>query len=177
VAHRFLSLPVPVGAALLVCMGALAACAGAPTQAGEANNFEVTPTGTAAAAPPPKDAKDEPFNLEQEEQLKVALRRGGAKAANCIGVASDAKAGEGEVSVTFDGKIGKAVDVTVGPPWAGNPLVESCIKRAFIGEYVVPFEGKLEVPYTVKLGKTEAPADPKKADPKKADPKKDPKKK
>lgn len=175
-AHRFLLLPVPVGAALLGCMSALAACAGTPTQAGEANNFEVTPTGTAAAEAPPKSGKDEPFNLEQEEQLKVALRRGGAKAANCIGVASDAKAGEGEVSVLFDGKIGKAVDVTVGQPWAGNPLVESCIKRAFIGEYVVPFEGKLEVPYTVKMGKTEAPADPKKGDPKK-DAKKDPKKK
>ncbi|APR82923.1 Hypothetical protein A7982_08272 [Minicystis rosea] len=136
-----------------------------------------TATPTAEAPPPPpakpapeKNPKDDPLSDDQKAQMEVALRRGGAKAANCISVAADAKAGEGEVTVVFDGKIGKATDVVVGPPWAGTPLVESCIKRAFIGEYVVPFEGKLEVPYTVKLGKGDAP-DPKK------DGKKAPKKK
>ena len=38
----------------------------------------------------------------------------------------------------------------VGPPWAGTDA-ESCIKRAFVGEFIVPFDGNLEVPYTVKL--------------------------
>src|SRR5438094_453243 len=58
--------------------------------------------------------------------------------------------GEGEVKVTFDGKKGRATDVSVGPPWAGTEM-ESCIKRSFVGEIIVPFDGELEVPYTVKL--------------------------
>lgn len=165
--------------ALVASTLALAGCGAAtPKQAGEENNFEQAPTATAQASPPPakaspaSDKKDDALTEDQKAQMEIALRRGGEKASQCINVASDAKAGEGEVKVTFDGKIGKATEVAVGAPWAGIPLVESCIKRAFIGEYVVPFEGQLEVPYTVKLGKAE---DPKK-DPKK-DAKKDPKKK
>lgn len=182
-AQRFL----PIGVALLAsALGA--GCAGAPTQAGDADNFGATPTATAAAdTPPAADAradkggsKDEPLTEDQKAQMEIALRRGEKKAANCIGVAADAKSGKGEVTVLFDGKIGKAVDVTVGPPWAGIPLMESCLKRAFIGEYVMPFDGKLEVPFPLELGKTDAPAaDPKKDAKKdsKKDPKKDPKKK
>jgi hypothetical protein len=154
-------------------MLALAGCGAAtPKQSGEENNFETTPTGTAEAPPapkaPPSEKKDDALTEDQKAQMEIALRRGGVKASQCIGVAPDAKAGEGEVKVTFDGKIGKATDVTVGAPWAGIPIVESCIKRAFIGEFVVPFEGQLEVPYTIKLGKD----DDSKKDPKKKDPKK-----
>lgn len=105
--------------------------------------------------------RDDSLTNDQKAQMEIALRRGGDKAAQCISVASDAKPGEGEVKVTFDGKIGKATDVVVGPPWAGLPLVESCIKRSFIGEYIVPFSGTLEVPYSIKLVAKEAPADPK----------------
>ena len=51
----------------------------------------------------------------------------------------------------FDGQKGRVTDVLVGPPFAGTP-VESCVKRAFVGEIVLPFDGEpLEVPYTVKL--------------------------
>ena len=61
------------------------------------------------------------------------------------------------MKVTFDGKKGRATDVAVGPPWAGTET-ESCIKRAFVGEIIVPFDGELEVPYTVKLpAKAEEP--------------------
>lgn len=170
-AHRYLL----VDSALLASALALAGCGAAtPKQAGDENNFEATPTGTAVATPAPTPSgdapkeKDDGLTRDQKAQMEVALRRGGEKAAQCINVASDAKAGEGEVKVTFDGKIGKAIDVTVGAPWAGSPLVESCIKRAFVGEYVVPFEGKLEVPYAVKLGKSDdASKDPKKAPKKK----------
>ena len=65
-----------------------------------------------------------------------------------------------------NGKKGRATDVQVGPPWAGTDA-ESCIKRAFIGEIVVPFEGELEVPYTVKLGPKGGEGDKAKAKPKK----------
>ena len=92
--------------------------------------------------------------------MEIALKRGGEKAANCATVVPDAKTGEGEVKVTFDGKKGRAVDVTVGAPWAGT-TAESCIKRSFVGEIIVPFEGNLEVPYTVKLPARAEPVDPK----------------
>lgn len=155
VGHRFLLRMQ--GIALL----ALTAGCGAaqPKQAGEENNFDATPTGTAtAAADTPKwsdkassKAKDDDLNDAQKEQMEIALRRGGDKVANCASVVPDAARGEGEVKVTFDGKKGRATDVQVGPPWAGTPA-EACIKRAFVGEIIVPFDGELEVPYTVKIG-------------------------
>ncbi len=99
--------------------------------------------------------------------MEIALRRGGDKAANCASVVPDAARGEGEVKVTFDGKKGRAIDVQVGPPWAGTEA-ESCIKRSFVGEIIVPFEGQLEVPYTVKLApKAGAPDKPAKGPKKK----------
>jgi len=136
----------------------LGACGAAqPKQSGEENNFDATPTGTAAADATPKASEKasssepkEDLNEAQKTQMEIALRRGGDKAGNCSSVVPDAVRGEGEVKVTFDGKKGRAVDVQVGAPWAGTPA-EACIKRAFVGEIIVPFEGELEVPYTVKL--------------------------
>ena len=52
----------------------------------------------------------------------------------------------------------------MGAPFAGTPI-EDCIKRAFIDEVLVPFEGELTVPYMVKI-EAKAAVDPKK-DPKK----------
>ena len=145
-----------------------AGCAGAPKQAGDADNFDTAPSGTPAGSdsPPPRhdsssssSGKDDPLTEDQKAQMEIALRRGGVKAANCASVVPDAARGEGEVKVTFDGKKGRATDAVVGSPWAGTDA-ESCIKRAFIGEFVVPFDGSLEVPYTVKLP-PKADADPK----------------
>jgi hypothetical protein len=103
------------------------------------------------------------LNPEQKKQMEVVLHRGGEKAANCTEVVQDAPPGEGEVKVTFDGQKGRVTEVTVGPPFAGTPA-EACIKRSFVGEIIVPFEGDpLEVPYTVKLppkkGAAAPPAD------------------
>jgi hypothetical protein len=150
-------------AAMLVAVCA-AGCAGAPKQAGDADNFDATPTATPAGSDPSpperhSSGKDEPLTEDQKAQMEIALRRGGEKAANCASVVPDAARGEGEVKVTFDGKKGRATDAVVGSPWAGT-AAESCIKRAFIGEFVVPFDGQLEVPYTVKLP-PKAEADPK----------------
>lgn len=177
-ARRFL----PLGQTVSLAFGALALGCGAaqPHQAGDENNFDVTPTSSAEPAVKwsnkvSNKQQDDSLSDDQKAQMEIALRRGGVKAAQCLEVAADAKPGKGEVRVTFDGKIGKATDAVVPPPWAGAPLVEACIKRAFVGEYIMPFEGQLEVPYPVELTRKGDAADPKAADPKGKP--KDPKKK
>jgi hypothetical protein len=172
VIHRFLRLEH--GLALLALAAAGCGAAESNNSSDQALLAQVNGTAPASTGDAPKasesapssDAKQEDLSDPQKEQMEIALRRGGDKSANCFRVVDGAVAGEGEVKVTFDGKKGRAVDVAVGAPWAGT-AVESCIKRSFIGEIIVPFEGQLEVPYTVKLG---AKADPSKGKPK--DPKK-----
>jgi hypothetical protein len=152
---------------VLLLATVLSGCAGAkPKQVGEDDNFsstqtrtateETSPTGKPTAepketwAPSPREPETGGLSQDQKAQMEIALRRGGDKAANCATVVPDSPRGEGKVKVLFDGKKGRCVDVTVGAPFAGTS-VESCIKRAFVGEFIVPFEGELEVPYTVKL--------------------------
>jgi hypothetical protein len=91
------------------------------------------------------------LNKEQREQMEVVLKRGAKKAENCSESVPDGKGGAGEVKVLFDGQKGRITDVTVGAPWAGTSM-EPCLKRAWVGEIIVPFEGDpLEVPYDVKI--------------------------
>jgi hypothetical protein len=178
VTHRFLRLQrsfrvlsVPALPASLALLGALTGltalvgCGGSQTNSDDALLAQVngkapvelgaTKDGDSSAGSgsgsSDKSAKEEDLNEAQKTQMEIALRRGGDKSANCASVVPDSAKGEGEVKVTFDGKKGRAVDVAVGAPWAGTDA-EQCIKRAFIGEIIVPFEGQLEVPYTVKLG-------------------------
>lgn len=165
VAHRTQH---PASAALLAVLAVSGCGASQPKQAGDENNFDATP---AEAAPKWSDKassrqREDSLTADQRAQMEIALRRGGEKAAQCISVAEDAKPGEGEVRVVFDGKKGKCTDAIVGRPWKGLPLVESCIRRAFVGEYIVPFDGELEVPYTVKLV-AKGEVDPKAKPPKK----------
>ncbi|MGK3999831.1 hypothetical protein [Sorangium sp. So ce1024] len=140
---------------------AASACSGAkPKQAGDDYNFEQTYSGEPAPAetesPSDAEASASPddgggLNDDQKKQMEIALRRGGDKASNCAEVVPNAPTGEGEVKVVFDGQKGRVTDVLVGPPFAGTPA-EACVKRAFVGEIVLPFDGDpLEVPYTVKL--------------------------
>ncbi|WP_437673292.1 hypothetical protein [Sorangium sp. So ce131] len=139
---------------------AAAACSGAkPKQAGEDYNFdqaysdEAPPAEAESSGAEASGSKDSgsALNEDQKKQMEIALRRGGDKAANCAEVVANAPTGEGEVKVVFDGQKGRVTDVLVGPPFAGTPA-EACVKRAFVGEIVLPFEGEpLEVPYTVKL--------------------------
>lgn len=152
-----------IAAAFLVvlCQG-LAACAGAPPkQQGEESTF-TQPTKTETSdtsgdtsgsteAPPPQESGG--LNEDQKKQMEIALKRGGDKAAQCPTSTGneDVPRGKGEVQVVFDGQKGRITEVTVGPPWAGT-AIESCIKRSFIGEIVLPFDGEpLEVPYTVEM--------------------------
>jgi len=158
---------------LTALVALLAAACGAPTQVGDKDYF--TPGDTAGptdgtgetwgASPAPKkrapsgdsdtkaiDPNDPLAKLDddQRDQIKVALRRGGEKAAQCNAVTGANVTGEGEVQVVFDGKLGRCTDATMGSPFAGTP-VEACVKRAFVGEIVLPFEGQLTVPTTVKV--------------------------
>jgi hypothetical protein len=154
-----------ITAAIIVVLGLnVAACASAPPkQAGDSNTFTQptksdSPEGnsseegatTGEAAPPSGESGG--LNEEQKKQMEIALKRGGEKAAQCpqsTGI-EDAPRGKHEVQVTFDGQKGRVTEVIVGPPWAGTPI-EGCIKRSFIGEIVLPFDGDLEVPYMVEL--------------------------
>lgn len=130
------------------------ACGGAPKQVGDENSWDAPPPkktentsdssgGSSVEEPTKWTGASEPkkLNEDQEKQISIALTRGEKKAANCSQVVDNAPTGEGEVKVTFDGKIGKATDAEVLPPFAGTP-VETCIKRSFIGEYCLPFEGE-----------------------------------
>lgn len=155
----------------LVCSLSLAlfGCASAPPkQSGEENNFNSTPSGPAVEEPSKWEGTSSGgsgssesgssgdtggLNAEQREQMEIALRRGGEKAAQCPQSTGneDVPRGKGEVKVTFDGKKGRITEVSVGSPWAGT-AIEQCIKRSFIGEIVLPFDGDaLEVPYTVEI--------------------------
>lgn len=148
-----------VAATTLVLFGAAVGCGGAQSQPetvesyiASANAAPSADPEAGAAAPSKKKAEAGDLNEDQEKQMEIALRRGGEKAANCSTVVQNAPGGSGEVNVLFDGQKGRVTDVTVGPPWAGTP-VEACIKRAFVGEIILPFDGDpREVPYTVKVG-------------------------
>lgn len=154
--------------------GALVLIATLGLACASAQKEEELPLGdfdTKGATPPPVETSSSDgsaagdLNDAQKEQIKVALRRGGEKAGECNKVAGANVTGEGEVQVVLDGKKGYVVDATVGAPFAGS-AIEDCIKRAFIDEVLVPFDGQLTVPYTIKIEAKAAP-----------DPKKDPKKK
>ena len=143
----------------------VAACGGSQQNGDDDISIPLTSSTIEAKAPPPEEKK-KPGELDEDTQaqIKVALRRGGEKAAQCNKVTGEKVVGEGEVEVLVDGKIGKVIDAKVGAPFAGTG-VEACIKRSFIDEYALTFDGQMTIPYKITL---EAP---------KTDPKKDPKKK
>lgn len=125
-----------------------------PSQPSEGGSSEAASGGSGEASGDAGGGLTE----DQQKQMEIALRRGGEKAANCAEVVADAPKGKAEVEVTFDGQKGRITDVGVGSPWAGTPA-ESCIKRAFIGEIIMPFDGDPKaVPYTVELADKKAGA-------------------
>lgn len=144
---------------------------GSQTVDEDAISIPLTSSTVEAKAPPAeKTPKKGELDEDTKEQIKVALRRGGEKAQQCNKVTGSSVSGEGEVEVLVDGKIGKVIDAKVGAPFEGTP-VEACIKRSFIDEYALVFEGQLTIPYKVTLEAPKAPPpDPKKKDPKKKTP-------
>lgn len=160
---------------VLACSGGNQKDAEVPTGEGSGSGSESAEgtEGSGSAESPSPHTKTQPsggsegsggLNDSQKEQMEVVLKRGSKKAENCSESVPDGKGGEGEVKVLFDGQKGRVTEVTVGAPWAGTSM-EACVKRAFVGEIIVPFEGDpLEVPYTIKIPERKgAPA----ADPKK----------
>jgi hypothetical protein len=80
------------------------------------------------------------LNADQVAQMEIALQRGQSKARNCFTVVGLPVQGDVGVDVVFDGQKGRITDVTVRPPYA-DAASASCIKRAFVGEIIVPFDG------------------------------------
>jgi hypothetical protein len=144
-------------------------CSGAPKQVGDENSWANSDSSSSRDTSEKYDTSSETtksrligeeggLNEDQTKQMEIALRRGGDKAANCAEVVAGAPTGEGDVEVVFDGQKGRVTDVTVGAPFAGT-AVEACIRRSFVGEIVLPFDGEPKsVPYKVKLGKKGAAA-------------------
>lgn len=135
-------------------------------ETGETTKSDDMAQADALASKPPPSSESESggLNQQQREQMELVLKRGGKKAEQCSESVPDGKGGEGEVQVLFDGQKGRITEVTVGAPWAGTSM-ESCIKRSFVGEIILPFEGNpLEVPYSIKIPEKQgaAAADPKK---------------
>ena len=92
------------------------------------------------------------LSADQKSMLDETLQRSAAKAARCAGVVPDAAHGKGTVQVTVDGNRGRVVFARVPSPWAGT-AVSDCIKRAFVGEIFLPFEGPPVVaPCEIRLG-------------------------
>lgn len=161
----------------VVLAALLSACGGSPPELKDPNSIESimsTPTASPSSSPEGVDVKESGgarLNDEQQKQMEIALRRGRDKAENCDQVTDNCPLGESEVQVVFDGQKGRVTDVLVtGPPFAGT-VAEGCIKRSFIGEIIVPFDGDpINVPYTIKISKEKEKA-PEKADKGKKKPK------
>ena len=76
-----------------------------------------------------------------QDAADIVLKRGARKVAECTKHAG-AEPGEGEIQATFDGEKGRITEVELPSMWADAPTkAQKCIKNAFIGEYVPPFEG------------------------------------
>lgn len=145
---------------ILACSGSQPKDSETPSNDGSGENDAKPADDTGDSQPPPakpssgdtgNSGESGGLNDTQKEQMEIVLKRGHKKAENCSASVPEGKGGEGEVKVLFDGQKGRITDVTVGAPWAGTPM-ESCLKRAWIGEIVLPFDGDpLEVPYPVKI--------------------------
>jgi hypothetical protein len=90
-----------------------------------------------------------------EESAKVLLKRGGRKAQNCPNVVPDTPLDESSIEVVFDGTKGRVVDVDLSTSsFSGaSEQAQQCIKNAFVGEILPPFDGKKVMSYTLKIEK------------------------
>jgi hypothetical protein len=141
-------------------IGLVSACSTPPPKDEDDISIPLADTTVTAKAPPPVETSSpDEISQDTKDQIKVALRRGGEKAAQCNKAANANVVGEGQVEVVVDGKAGKVVDAIVGAPFAGTP-VENCIKRSFVGEYALTFSGQLTIPYSVKLAPNSSAAPP-----------------
>jgi hypothetical protein len=81
------------------------------------------------------------LNSDVVAQVEIALRRGETKAKNCFQVLQVSPRGAVKLSAVVDGSKMRIIETVVQAPYA-NTVVENCLKRAFIGEMVLPFDGE-----------------------------------
>lgn len=95
-----------------------------------------------------------------EEAAKIVLKRGARKVNDCL--KEGAVAGEGEITAIFDGPKGRIVEVELGYTFEdGTDQGKKCIKNAFIGEIIPPFEGKKSYPWNIKISEGGEPEEKK----------------
>jgi hypothetical protein len=73
-------------------------------------------------------------------QFEIALGRGETKGKRCFPLLEEPSRGPVKLRVIFDGSKGRSTDAEVQAPYAGSK-VEACLKRSFVGEIVLPFDG------------------------------------
>ncbi len=118
----------------------------------ETKKYEPSSSGYSSGDDDDEELIDDGTLKFDEEQAQILLRRGATSAADCPQTAKT-PTGEGDITVTFDGKKGQIVDVDVGYQWAdASEEAQNCIKKSFIGAYLPPFEGgKKEMIYTLDI--------------------------
>lgn len=85
-----------------------------------------------------------------EEAAQIVLKRGARKVGDCA--KEGAVSGEGEITAIFDGPKGRIVDVDLGYTFGdGSERGQTCIKNAFIGEIIPPFEGQKKMPWKISI--------------------------
>ena len=117
----------------------------------EAKPYQPSSSGTAGDDDDENLIDDGTLKFD-EEQANILLRRGATNAADCPKTAQTPP-GEGDITVTFDGKKGQIVEVDVGYFWADeSDKARDCIRKSFIGAYLPPFEGgNRDMTYTLTI--------------------------
>jgi len=111
-----------------------------------------------ARTEPAADAATEDPSGFDPDMAQIVLKRGQKQAVQCPSVAKDTPVGEGEIVVIIDGRTGKIVDVELGNTFtAGSSMGQACLKNAFIGQIVTPFQGQKKVPFTLNVPAAPAP--------------------
>ena len=118
---------------------------------------------TSATAPLEESAPTADPSGFDPDMAKIVLERARRQAVQCPAVAKDTPVGEGEIEVVIDGRTGKIIEVMLGTTFtAGSPTGQACLKNAFIGQIVTPFQGRKTVPFTLNIPAAPAPEkDPK----------------
>lgn len=128
--------------------GAAGLAAGAPTLVSSEGSRWVyrasvfSPEEEEAKKPKPKEPTwRDGLSNEQIDHVVEALDRGRTKARVCFTVFDSPSSEPVEAYVVVDGGKGFVAAADILEPYDGQPI-ESCLKRAFVGEAVLPFEGR-----------------------------------
>ena len=103
-----------------------------------------------------KPVKEEPKAEDPSgfdaDMAKTMIERARKQAVQCPNVAKDTPVGEGEITLTWDGKTGKIADVDLGSNFTrGSKTGQDCLKAAFVGQMVTNFQGQKKQKYTLTV--------------------------